>query len=53
MGKYINKQVIQTKQSEKDKDLMIGELVLQLSQKEQRISDLEKIVADLMKGGNE
>lgn len=39
-------------QLEIDKDLIIADLLLQLSEKEQRLSDLELIVSDmLIKGG--
>ncbi|OPJ58429.1 hypothetical protein [Clostridium oryzae] len=47
MAKYINKQIVEEKQSESDKDMVIADLTTQLANDQQQISDMSMIVADL------
>lgn len=48
MGKYVNKKVVENKQSEKDKDLIIAELMLELAEKDQAVTDLQMVVSDII-----
>lgn len=51
MGMVYNEEKREEVQSEKDKDLIIAELLAELADKEQRVSDVEMIVAELMVNG--
>ncbi len=50
MGKVVNQEILEEKQNEKDKDLIITDLILELAEKDQRLNDLELIVADMLGG---
>lgn len=49
--KDVTSEVIAAIQDQDDKDLIIAQLLLELANEQQRISDLELIIADVLGGG--
>lgn len=48
MGKIINKEIVEKLLLDKDKDLLIADLMLENAELQQRLSDVELILAEVM-----
>lgn len=47
-GKVVNQQVVEKILAEKDKDLLIADLMLENAELRQRVEDVESILAEVM-----